>query len=461
MAQPADITKALAFKKYTLACHGELKVVDLMKKLGLSEAKATDFAAAFTALNIETLKGLAEYDGHKIYFVTKPDHIPDILNGIETAVVGHNNALNVKTDLAFLHQVTIDLVLLLQPVTLGPDGNLGETGKNKVKHLVELYVANGGVYDRQHGVNPRSIVTLHTAFLDCVFDDARPFQLKKSPLKTFVRSNDATSVYDVNNATVVRLHCRRCVQAITIAAGLVLQPEVLTRFVRDRVLDVVVASERPDGTVIPVADRAFYLGTPSGFERPVMQFLDNSELDGPSLSSAFDRLILEIDSRLMRDFRLLNASTRHALDYCNGMGLLTQTVSSNSLSEDVVEEPSAATPTAKTGAAERKICAAYQTESCVLRGKCPKGDLHKCAHCEEGGHPQSRCPKLVTPVKAGGRKFFDRDRRDRDFDRSFSRDYGRRSDYDRRGDYDRRDSGRGYDRRDYGRPDRDSYSRRY
>ena len=54
---------------------------------------------------------------------------------------------------------------------------------------------------------------------------------------------------------LVRQHCLRYAQAITIAAGIILTPEVLKRFVRDRILDTPCATLRDDGEHIEPALR--------------------------------------------------------------------------------------------------------------------------------------------------------------------------------------------------------------
>ena len=108
----------------------------------------------------------------------------------------------------------------------------------------------------------------------------------------------------MGSSTSVRLHCRRWVQAISIASGIELKPDVRSRFVRDRVLDEVVATEAPDGTAIPPGEQSVFFGTPKGFEQPMLQFIDNSELDGPSLFAAVECVFKEIHRRLEDDRRL-------------------------------------------------------------------------------------------------------------------------------------------------------------
>jgi hypothetical protein len=447
MSQTNDIQKVCAFKKYTLAINGGKKVAALMKEKGLTNARSVLYETALKTLHIDTLNGIAEYADNTIYFLSKMESIPSILSKINTAVVGEDSTLNVAAEAQMLNDVIIDLIKMLQPAAVEPDGSIGTACKDRVKTLIDVYTSHGGMYDRQYGVNSRSILALHGHFLDCVFDDARPFQLKMLPLKTFTCVSIQTSEFDVNNPILVRQHCRRYAQAITIAAGIVLTPEVLKRFVRDRILDTPCATLRDDGEHIEPALRSFFLGTPRGCELPMANFLDNSELDGPSLKIAFERLLQEIDTRLTGDLRLLNSSVRASLDFCRGMNLFTPVVLSKE-SDKTEDGTFERNPVLAKPATEREICPEFQTENCVSAGKCPKGHLHKCAHCLLGGHPQARCPKLISPVKPKPRYGQDRDRRsysdfgrdrdrnrdrDRDRDRDRYRDRSRSPERDRRG----------------------------
>ena len=94
------------------------------------------------------------------------------------------------------------------------------------------------------------------------------------------------------------------------------------------------ATKKPDGTEIPLADRSYFFGTPKGFEQPMMRFIDNSELDGPSLYAAVKWVFENIHRRLEDDRRLLNAAARASLDFGGGLGLLTKKVSAVTLVPD-------------------------------------------------------------------------------------------------------------------------------
>ena len=224
MSQTTDIQKVCAFKKYTLAINGGKKVAALMKEKGLTNARSVQYETALKTLHIDTLNGIAEYSDNTIYFLSKMESIPSILSKINTAVVGEDSTLNVAAEAQMLNDVIIDLIKMLQPAAVEPDGSIGTACKDRVKTLIDIYTSHGGMYDRQYGVNSRSILALHGHFLDCVFDDARPFQLKMLPLKTFTCVSIQTSEFDVNNPILVRQHCRRYAQAITIAAGIILTP---------------------------------------------------------------------------------------------------------------------------------------------------------------------------------------------------------------------------------------------
>ena len=445
MSLTNDISKLMSHKNYTLACNGQTEVADCMKAKGLSAASHTKYKTALAALHISTLKELSEHDGRKIFFVTKAEHIPDILSKLQASVEAQDSSLTVPSEVKMLEDVAVELILMLQPVGLDSDGNIGEAGKSRIRTLIDTYTANGGQYDRQYGVNGRSIIILHNEFLDCVYDSSRPFQLKVCPLKSFSRVNSQTSEFDAGNAMLVRQYCRRYVQAITIASGIVLNSDVLQRFVRDRTLDTAVATTDAAGNAIAISDRSYFLGTPKGFETMMSNFLENSELDGPSLQAAFERLLEETSNRMSRDFRLLNSAGRQAMDYCTGLNLLTQLLGPDVPVAGAAADASRALVVLKPEPEPKtKICPAYQTDTCVPQGKCPAGLIHKCANCLMGGHPQMRCPKLGLTVKKfdRGRRPFDRDRfaRDRDRDRE-----GDRRDRDR--DRDRDDTRRYYDRR--------------
>jgi hypothetical protein len=81
--------------------------------------------------------------------------------------------------------VIVDLIQMLQPLSIDQDGSIGAAGKDRVRALLAVYSKNGGLYDRQYGVNPRCILVLHTSFMESVYDETRPFMLKKMNLKMF------------------------------------------------------------------------------------------------------------------------------------------------------------------------------------------------------------------------------------------------------------------------------------